>query len=90
MFCPLLHPQTREDSIFLYLAVIECYTTLQQLKMFSQLGNANNKPYHITIYQFIFDILRRDNIPLDNIKTVVNSACSRYVRTNFFNNIFYR
>ena len=63
---------------------------MQQLTMVTRIGNANNKPYNITIYQYIFDILRKDNIPLDNIKTVANSACSRYVRANFFNNIFNR
>ena len=63
---------------------------LQQLTMAVQIGNQNNRPHNIAIYQYIFNILRRDNIPLDNIKTVANSACLRYVGTNFFNNIFNR
>lgn len=60
---------------------------MQQLSMITQLGNTLNNNYNMAIYHYIFDILHRDNIPIDNIKTVVNSICSRYMRTNFFNNI---
>ena len=55
----------------------------QQINLIIQMANSVKKEPHHVVYQFIFDILRKDNIPADNIGIIVQSILAK----NNYNNV---
>ena len=53
-----------------------------------QIGNLNGKTPKQSVEEFIYSTLGGENIPLDNINTIVQSLLFCYIGANTFDNVF--
>jgi len=68
---------------------ITCEEVLQHnLHNIIQIGYQQNKTPREAISEFIYNILFRENIPMDNISQVTHSVLVNHIRLNTVNNIF--